>query len=355
MVETTLVGEAVLDFGNDTEVVFKDGDVFNSSADFTFNKTSKVLALAGFLAIASGTLTASAPAIATTQTWDNVAVTFVGADMNITDTASAITSNLQQWRVNGAIIAYLRIDGKLVSGALDCGNGSLVGGSLLFSSAKDVILLKDGAANTLALRNGTNAQTARVYGTFTDASNNSRLELYSDPTGYSSIHNTAAGTGTFGAMFMVANALRFQTGASYAARTARWQISSSGHFLAETDNTYDIGASGATRPRNIYAGTNILASDIYASNSFQITSKIGFLSGSAGVLTLTDNTFTNFGRLTFGGTTSSFPALKRNGAQIQVRLADDSGLAELLCLLPTSDPGVSGALWNNAGTPAISA
>ncbi len=31
-----------------------------------------------------------------------------------------------------------------------------------------------------------------------------------------------------------------------------WNINASGHFLASTDNTIDIGASGATRPRNVY-------------------------------------------------------------------------------------------------------
>jgi hypothetical protein len=32
----------------------------------------------------------------------------------------------------------------------------------------------------------------------------------------------------------------------------RWQITSSGHLQAVADNAYDIGASGANRPRNIY-------------------------------------------------------------------------------------------------------
>jgi hypothetical protein len=36
-----------------------------------------------------------------------------------------------------------------------------------------------------------------------------------------------------------------------------------------------------------------------------------------------------FDRLQFGGTTSSFPAIKRNGAAIQIRLADDSANAAL--------------------------
>lgn len=37
----------------------------------------------------------------------------------------------------------------------------------------------------------------------------------------------------------------------------RWNIDASGHLLATTDNTYDIGAAGATRPRTIYVGTDV--------------------------------------------------------------------------------------------------
>ena len=40
---------------------------------------------------------------------------------------------------------------------------------------------------------------------------------------------------------------------------ARWAISATGHLVTPADNTYDIGASGATRPRDLYLGRNIFA------------------------------------------------------------------------------------------------
>jgi hypothetical protein len=40
--------------------------------------------------------------------------------------------------------------------------------------------------------------------------------------------------------------------------TQRWQITSSGHWLAVADATYDIGASGATRPRDLYLSRDAL-------------------------------------------------------------------------------------------------
>jgi phage baseplate assembly protein gpV len=42
------------------------------------------------------------------------------------------------------------------------------------------------------------------------------------------------------------------------AGTPRFNITASGHLLAATDNTYDIGAAGATRPRTVYAATSFI-------------------------------------------------------------------------------------------------
>lgn len=41
--------------------------------------------------------------------------------------------------------------------------------------------------------------------------------------------------------------------------TDRWNINGSGHFLAVADNSYDIGATGATRPRHVYVATTLFA------------------------------------------------------------------------------------------------
>jgi len=40
--------------------------------------------------------------------------------------------------------------------------------------------------------------------------------------------------------------------------TERWRISNVGHLLAATDASFDIGASGATRPRDLYLGRNMV-------------------------------------------------------------------------------------------------
>jgi len=48
------------------------------------------------------------------------------------------------------------------------------------------------------------------------------------------------------------DAIGFSTGGF-----SRWRIDGSGHFVAPADNTYDIGQSGATRPRDLFLGRNL--------------------------------------------------------------------------------------------------
>lgn len=68
-----------------------------------------------------------------------------------------------------------------------------------------------------------------------------------------------------------AGALGFQSSG-----VQRWQITTSGHLLAVADNSYDIGASGATRPRNLYVGTKVIAPALQittgASSGYVLTS-----------------------------------------------------------------------------------
>jgi hypothetical protein len=53
-----------------------------------------------------------------------------------------------------------------------------------------------------------------------------------------------------------------------------------------------------------------------------------FTASSNGVLKFSNGAGTDLSRLQLGGTTSSFPAIKRNGAAIDFRLADDSGYCD---------------------------
>lgn len=84
-----------------------------------------------------------------------------------------------------------------------------------------------------------------------------------------------------------------------AAVTNRWRIKSTGHILAEVDNTYDIGASGATRPRDVYYAGGLVGSLVLhryyrgstdlGSSSASILISEGFISSAVGTGSLSEN------------------------------------------------------------------
>jgi hypothetical protein len=159
------------------------------------------------------------------DTWNDGATTFTSIKMNVTDTASASGSLLMDLQVGGSSRFRVNKNGRLfgtgsVFGGIDftswldvyissggpyyrfssftfrLGNGGVLefcGGSA--GSAGDAFFLRDGAANTLAQRNGTNAQTFNIYNTYTDASNYERVKLGWSANTFQLIHE-ASGTGS---------------------------------------------------------------------------------------------------------------------------------------------------------------
>lgn len=122
----------------------------------------------------------------------------------------------------------------------------------------DLSLYRD-AANVLALRNSTNRQEFRLYNTFTDASNYERggLSWSAIVNDYLALFTKAAGTGSARNIWVnSAAAIYFTAGGG---GSGQWQINTSGHLLGNTDNTFDIGATGATRPRTGYFGTSLIS------------------------------------------------------------------------------------------------
>ena len=151
---------------------------------------------------------------------------------------------------------------------------------LRFGVNQDVILTWD-AANTLALRNGTAAQTFRVYNTYTDASNYERL-FVGAAGGLFQIKGEIAGTGAARPILIDTNT----TGILYLRSNGNGVYINSSGMMFDGDNTRDIGASGATRPRNLYVGTagtfggaiaigNTVAAGIAVASTHKVTMVIG--------------------------------------------------------------------------------
>lgn len=183
--------------------------------------------------IAGGVITADAPLIDGTVTWNNVAVTFNADKINVTDTLSAAASTLFDRQVGGVSQAKIDKDGQIFAGAGKFSMGVAAGGSqfniwnpsgtrtalngtsLEFTvggtyafnataggiamsatagAALDAFLLRD-AADNLAMRNGVTPQAFSIYNTFTDASNYERARAWYASNIFNLMHE-AAGTGS---------------------------------------------------------------------------------------------------------------------------------------------------------------
>ena len=170
-------------FGENTSV---------SDADYTFvwdsaASISKKVSRNSWLN--SGELTSSAP-VTISQTWNAGSNVMTALKVVATDTASGPTSNLLElWAGSTPELKFYVAKSGSLSFRAGANFGSIstdgTGRVLLNSSSSagarvsgdfhigsnDVILVRDSASgNTLALRNGTSAQTFNVYGTYTSGS-----------------------------------------------------------------------------------------------------------------------------------------------------------------------------------------
>lgn len=178
----------------------------------------------------------------------------------------------------------------------------------------DTFLTRDGASNTLAQRNSTNAQTFNLYNTYTDASNYERGFLKWN-SNVLEIGAEALGTGTQRTVRLVKIPIN-----------TLWVESQFANYGLQFNNNgeTEVVLNGVVRSR-------------IGSNSSQW----------------------NGGQWAWSSTSNATGALDtglaRDSAGV-VKVTDGStGTGELIFIVPTSDPGITGALWNNGGTLAISA
>jgi hypothetical protein len=283
--------------GSGTQLNIKSNGSVGFAAGSVGNANQLTLISSGYFGIG---VTVPTSRLHVAETWNNVATTFTGALINITDAASAAGSLIQDWQVGGVSKASIAKSGAIVaenltvSGNIKTNNGALWGafGSIALGSSADLWLYRD-AANVLAQRNGTNAQAFRIYNTYTDASNYERGFIKWNANVFQ-IGMESGGTGA-------GRTLQFVTGGG-----ALWQINTSGVFGAVSDNAYDIGASGANRPRNLYvagAGTfggagsfagNVTGWDhiVASTSALYWASRSALRSPSDGVMSMTNGSVT---------------------------------------------------------------
>ena len=171
---------------------------------------------------------------------------YTALDINPTETATgsgtklllrAAVANNEKFRVDNIGLAYANSFIAVTTTGIGWASG--------FGATTDLRLVRDNASE-LALRYGAAAQTFRIYNTYTDGSNYERANMYWAGNVFY-IQPTGAGTGV-GRHTVISNTA---TGSAI-----RWgtNLEFTTSLLASADNTYDIGASGANRPRNVYIG-----------------------------------------------------------------------------------------------------
>ena len=207
--------------GTDKQVVFNNNGVFAAASGLVYDTATGRIGIG---------VTSPTARLDLAETWNNGATAFTHIKSNVTDTASAAGSLLIDLQVGALSKFRVGKDAQVSAGSFMIGFSpesttsmsglSRNGNNLLvttvgtqafnfstssFISARpiaigsdaytpDVVLNRD-AANILAQRNGTNAQTSRIYNTFTDASNYERAVI-GWTTNVLQIGTEAAGTGT---------------------------------------------------------------------------------------------------------------------------------------------------------------
>jgi len=154
------------------------------------------------------------------------------------------------------------------------GDGAITLLGLGNGNDEDLTLNLDDTANTAfwtsstglnkwAIANGSGDTELHLYSDFTDASNYSRLELATQ-TSNSVIGILTRGAGTVSGQALEIGTLGVTDLYFTTQSVIRWYVRSNGHLVSNADNTYDIGESGAKRPRNIYVGTDVfVATEAY--------------------------------------------------------------------------------------------
>lgn len=164
----------------------------------------------------------------------------------------------------------------------------------------------------------------------------SLLQLSTEAVGLSRTVNLSAGA-TTPRLFNVAYTIN-NSGAQTGTLTGLFLNATETALNGITHNLLDLQVGGVSRflvnnfgngtfLGSVVAGGNVI---VGAGANLNIGNSGKIQTPADGVFLISNNAVTTFNRLQLGGTTSSFPAIKRNGAAINLRLADDSAYCDLI-------------------------
>jgi len=326
-------------------VIGYDATGLGSNTAVLGNASITTTALRGNVGIGT---TAPSSKLHVAETWNASGTTFAAAKIVVTDTASMAASNLLElW--SDAVTPTLKYsfgksgNFKILGGnnsEINCNqlvtNNGVAGNtdwgvylnnssgiilkdtlSLGWSSGvatlgADTLLRRDGEADHLAMRRGALGQKFSVYGTYPGASTWERFTITAPTSGNVLL-------GTYRATSGVARGLELQVDGS-----TRLTFPVSGNPTFATAVTFGSDINGQ---RDVYCG---------AGRHFRYPNNSAFTSAGAGIVVFEDLGVSNATpRFQLGGTSASFPALKRSTTSLQAVLANDSGFTNIQGKLTT--------------------
>lgn len=194
--------------GSTTQLQYNNVSAFGGISGWTTNGTTALTGGAS-TTIAIGGATPGSNALAVTGTGAFSSTFIVGTTSSGIELGATSNRNLTFYNAAGPNISA-RIMGDQTGSGGQAKLQFASGGSIEWNSTAsltggtiDLTIYRD-AANTLAQRNGVNAQTLRVYNTFTDASNYERVAAdWATTANTLTLGAQAAGTGTLRAVNIV--------------------------------------------------------------------------------------------------------------------------------------------------------
>lgn len=116
----------------------------------------------------------------------------------------------------------------------------------------------------------------------------------------------------------------------------------------KTTNTLSTTGGGVSTQALNATTVNATNIEIAAAQYYSWNTRSIMYSPADGVIRMANAAETDFGRLQLGGTTSSFPSLKRSAAAVELRLADDSASTSLTASTATLNALASDATHTDA-------
>ena len=236
------------------------------------------------------------------------------------------------------------------------GDGTAEDTALIYNgNAQDYYIGLDDSADDLIIGLGSSVGTTPIISMDEDQhiSLQATKRLYLDGFGNTYIRESAA------------DVISLTTGG-----TDRWKIDASGHLLSVADDNYDLGAAGASRPRDVFFGTSLSIGDNPAgSGTLRLQKNFGIFTrnnaNDANKVVISENTITGNDTLDIGDNgkwsamrfhVSTANVMELTATAINLNKAVTMNNAAIkMTGLATSDPGVAGQLWNDSNDVKISA